>query len=234
MGSNEEGALHRRSIRSFVKRTGRLTQGQQYALQHYWPLYGVDFNPRHQLDFTRLFASSGCVKLEIGFGNGDSLVEMASRDGNCSYIGIEVHDPGVGHCLKRIHEEKLGNLKLISHDAIEVLENMIPRESLDTVFLFFPDPWHKKKHHKRRIVNRHFRDLLIQVMKPGATLHMATDWLDYAEHMAQDLFSDSRFQNLGNERGFSQKPEYRPQTKFELRGKRLGHGVWDLLFKKSG
>lgn len=224
--------IRKRSIRSFVKRTGRLTRGQQYALEHYWPQYGLNFEPEKLLNLNRVFTHSNCVKLEIGFGNGDSLVEMARQDAGCNYFGIEVHDPGVGHCLNRIHEELLDNLKLISHDAIEVLENMIPEDSLDAVFLFFPDPWHKKRHHKRRIVNQHFRDLLIRVMKPGAVLHMATDWLDYAGHMAEDLFSDSRFENQGNKQGFSQKPEYRPETKFEQRGKRLGHGVWDLLFKK--
>lgn len=223
---------HKRSIRSFVKRTGRLTRGQQYALEHYWPIYGLDFQVQEALDFKQVFAHSNCVKLEIGFGNGDSLVDMAKQDSACNYIGIEVHDPGVGHCLGRIHEEGLSNLKLMSHDAIEVLEHMIPAASLDAVFLFFPDPWHKKRHHKRRIVNQQFRDLLVRAMKPGAILHMATDWLDYAEHMAEDLFSDARFENLGNDQGFSPKPAYRPQTKFERRGMKLGHGVWDLLFRK--
>lgn len=231
-GGNRQGVLHKRSIRSFVKRTGRLTRGQQYALKHYWPKYGIDFDTQLRLDFNRVFNNPSCVKLEIGFGNGDSLVDMAQQDAACNYIGIEVHDPGVGHCLNRIHEEGLENLRLMSHDAIEVLELMMPPDSLDAVFLFFPDPWHKKRHHKRRIVNLALRDLLCKTMKPGAVLHMATDWLDYAEHMAEDLFSDSRFENMGNEQGFCPKPTYRPQTKFEQRGKKLGHGVWDLLFKK--
>jgi tRNA (guanine-N7-)-methyltransferase len=235
-GSGDEDHLHdhvrKRSIRSFVKRTGRLTRSQQHALEHYQSLYGLEFQAQSALDFKHMFAHSNCVKLEIGFGNGDSLVEMAQKDAGCNYIGIEVHDPGVGHCLNRIHEEGINNLKLISHDAIEVLQHMIPAGTLDAVFLFFPDPWHKKRHHKRRIVNQQFRDLLIQTMKPGAVLHMATDWLEYAQHMAQDLFSDPRFENMGNDQGFSPTPEYRPQTKFERRGMRLGHGVWDLLFRK--
>jgi len=223
--------IHKRSIRSFVKRTGRLTVGQQHALDHYWSNYGIEFQPDQLIDLTQLFPGLDCFKLEIGFGNGDSLVEMAAQDPDCGYIGIEVHTPGVGHCLNQIHQHKLKNLKLISHDAIEVLESMIPAGSLDRVFLFFPDPWHKKRHHKRRIVKQQFRDLLVKVLKPGAVLHMATDWQDYAEHMAADLFSDPRFRNLGDESGYSQKPDYRPITKFERRGQRLGHGVWDLQFK---
>ena len=222
-----------RTIRSFVKRTGRLTKSQRYALEEYWPCYGIDFQPDQQVDFSALFTNPGCIKLEIGFGNGDSLVEMANKDPSCCYIGIEVHDPGVGHCLKRIHDQGLTNLKLISHDAVEVLESMIPVASLDAVFLFFPDPWHKKRHHKRRIVNQAFRDVLVNVMKTGAVLHMATDWLDYAEHMAGELLSDVRFSNTGNEFGFVDKPQYRPETKFERRGLRLGHEVRDLVFRKK-
>ena len=225
--------LHKRSIRSFVKRTGRLTAGQKHALEHDWPLYGLAYSADRQLDFAEIFPGKSCIKLEIGFGNGESLVQMAQQNTDCGYIGIEVHEPGVGHCLKLIHDQGLVNLRLIAHDAIDVLEHMIPAASLDRVFLFFPDPWHKKKHHKRRIVNQHFRDLLHCAMKPGAVLHMATDWQDYAEHMAEDLFSDPRFENLGNTAGYCDKPDYRPLTKFEQRGQRLGHGVWDLQFQKS-
>ena len=221
----------KRSIRSFVKRTGRMTHGQRHALEHHWAAYGIDYDPAHRLDLKELFPGLGCFKLEIGFGNGDSLVQMAQADPGCGYLGIEVHEPGVGHCLNQIHEQQLTNLKLMSHDAIEVLQHMLPADCLDHVFLFFPDPWHKKRHHKRRIVNQQFRDLLVKVMQPGAVLHMATDWQHYAEHMADDLMSDARFENLGNGRGYSEKPDYRPETKFERRGQRLGHGVWDLLFR---
>jgi len=222
-----------RTIRSFVKRTGRQTEGQKYALEHYWPLYGLDFKENSLLDFSQLFPAAGGIKLEIGFGNGDSLVQMAQQDADNGYIGIEVHTPGVGHCLKQLHDAGLNNLRLISHDAIEVLETMIPAGSIDRVLLFFPDPWHKKKHHKRRIVNHQFRDLLIRVLKPGGVLHMATDWQEYAEHMASEMLADLRFANLGDEKGFVKKPDYRPDTKFERRGLRLGHGVWDLLFVKA-
>ena len=231
---NEAGpTVFKRSIRSFVKRTGRITTGQQHALDHYWCIHGIDFNADQAVDLAKLFPSYPCVKLEIGFGNGESLVTMASQDPACAYLGVEVHDPGVGHCLKLIHDRDINNLKLFRHDAIDVMEYMLPPDCLDRVFLFFPDPWHKKKHHKRRIVNLHFRDLLIKVMKPGAVLHMATDWQDYAEHMLDDLSGDQRFENLASDHGYSQKPDYRPMTKFEQRGQKLGHGVWDLLFRKK-
>jgi tRNA (guanine-N7-)-methyltransferase len=231
--SDNESALKKRLVRSFVKRTGRKTEGQRYALEHYWPLYGVEFEADKKLDFSTLFPGLSGVKLEIGFGNGDSLVQMAQQDSAHGYIGIEVHTPGVGHCLAKLHEAGLQNLKLISHDAIEVLELMIPENSLDAVFLFFPDPWHKQRHHKRRIVNQYFRDLLVKALKPGGRLHMATDWQNYAKHMASEFLGDERFQNLGDEQGYSPKPDYRPTTKFERRGHRLGHGVWDLLFARN-
>ena len=234
MNTVDQSAVKRRSIRSFVKRSGRLTPGQEYALTHYWPDYGIDYCADTLIDVHQDFAGFDQLKLEIGFGNGESLVQMALADTQSAYIGIEVHEPGVGHCLKRIQEEGVSNLRLMTHDAIEVLQHMLPEQCLDRVFLFFPDPWHKKKHHKRRIVNQLFRDLLFKALKPGAVLHMATDWQEYAEHMAEDLFSDDRFINLGNEQGYCDRPDYRPLTKFERRGQRLGHGVWDLMFQKKG
>ncbi len=230
-GQNEVG-IHKRSIRSFVKRSGRLTPGQQNALEKYWPLYGLNYSKDNLLSSKTLFPNQSCLKLEIGFGNGESLVHMAQQDKDCGYLGIEVHEPGVGHCLKQIHEHGLENLKLASHDAIEVIENMLPLNSLDAVFLFFPDPWHKKRHHKRRIVNQQFRDLIFERLKQGAILHMATDWFEYAEYMAEELLSDQRFRNTGGENGFCQKPDYRPITKFERRGMKRGHGVYDLKFEK--
>jgi len=223
--------FHARKIRSFVKRTGRQTERQKNALEQYWSVYGLPYE-KMMLNFARLFPGSSGVKLEIGFGNGDSLVQMASHDESHGYIGIEVHTPGVGHCLYGIQEKQLKNLRLISHDAIEVLESMIPVDSIDRVFLFFPDPWHKRRHNKRRIVNEVFKDLLFKVMKPGAVLHMATDWQDYAQHMAAEMLADERFCNMGDDQGYTQKPAYRPTTKFERRGMKLGHEVWDLMFKK--
>lgn len=220
-----------RTVRSFVKRTGRQSDRQKQALQQYWPEYGIEYADS-LLDFSQLFPELSDIKLEIGFGNGESLLQMAQQDTASGYLGIEVHTPGVGNCLNLIHDEKLTNIHLMTHDAIDVLQSMIPDNSLSAVFLFFPDPWHKKRHHKRRIVNNVFKDLLVKTLKPGGVLHMATDWQDYAKHMATEMLVDSRFHNLGNELGYCEKPDYRPTTKFERRGQRLGHGVWDLMFEK--
>jgi len=229
----QEPAIQRRSIRSFVKRAGRITTAQKAALKECWPQYGLEYEQGSVLDFAQLFPGLEKIKLEIGFGNGDALVQMAAQDPHSAYLGIEVHEPGVGHCLHQLQQGQLNNVRLIAHDAVEVLEHMIPAGSLDRVFLFFPDPWHKKRHHKRRIVNAYFRELLVKCLKPGADLHMATDWQDYAEVMAEEMLADARFENLGDAEGYSAKPGYRPETRFERRGQRLGHGVWDLLFRKK-
>ena len=232
MANPADAALRERPIRSFVKRSGRKTEGQRHALTHYWPQYGIEYDASQALDLSKLFPAAKGVKLEIGFGNGESLVQMAQHDPDFGYIGIEVHTPGVGHCLARLHEAGLDNLRLISHDAIEVLTNMLPANALDALFLFFPDPWHKKRHHKRRIVNAVFRDQAARVLTAGGRLHMATDWRDYARYMAREMLADERFCNLGDEQGFCPKPAYRPTTKFERRGQRLGHDVWDLCFQR--
>ena len=221
-----------RAIKSFVLRSGRLTPGQKNALENYWPKFGLDF--KHEpLDLNQLCNGYGALKLEIGIGNGDALISMAANDTNSLYIGIEVHQPGVGRCLNNIQKTGLSNVRLIAHDAIEVMQYMLPPESLDRIFLFFPDPWHKKRHHKRRIVNRQFRDLGHGLLKPGGCFHFATDWQNYAEHMAVELLSDTRFANQGDEQGYCRRPAYRPVTHFEQRGRNLGHGVWDLLFEKA-
>ncbi len=224
-------APRRRSIRSFVKRSGRLTPGQQRALDQLWPKYGIP-SGEAVLDLPALFPGKSGFVLEIGFGNGESLIEMAAAEPQLGFIGIEVHEPGVGHCLKGLHERGLDNLRLMADDAIDILESRMPPASLDRVQLYFPDPWHKKRHHKRRIVNARFRDLVARALKPGGLLHLATDWQDYAEHMAAELLPDERFENRGDARGYAPRPEWRPQTKFERRGLRLGHGVWDLLFRR--
>jgi len=218
----------KRSIRSFVRRGGRLTPSQRNALQSFWPRYGLEF----QQGMPELPEGFDALKLEIGIGNGDALIQMASEDHRSLYIGVEVHEPGIGRCLNNIEKLGLDNLRLIRHDAVEVLEQMIRPGSLDRVLLFFPDPWHKKRHHKRRIVNRRFRDLVHRALKPGAVIHVATDWQDYAESIAQQFLEDERFDNLGDAEGYAEAPAYRPQTRFEQRGLRLGHGVWDLLFAK--
>lgn len=173
------------------------------------------------------------LKLEIGIGNGDALIHMAGADPGSLYLGVEVHEPGIGRCLNNIEQQQLNNVRLIRHDAIEVLEQMIEPAQLDRILLFFPDPWPKKRHHKRRIVNQRFRDLVQRVLKPGAAVHVATDWQDYAESIARQFLEDDRFANRGDASGYVVAPAYRPQTRFEQRGLRLGHGVWDLLFTKN-
>jgi tRNA (guanine-N7-)-methyltransferase len=218
-----------KSIRSFVRRGGRITPAQRQALESCWAHWGIDFGSR----VVELPAGFAALKLEIGFGNGDALIEMAASDPDSLYIGIEVHLPGVGRCLNRIEGQGLENVRLIRHDAIEVMETMLAPGSLERILLFFPDPWHKKRHHKRRIVNRHFRDLVYRSLEPGGAMHAATDWEDYAQWIAAEFLGDSRFVNQGDADGYCEKPAYRPRTRFEQRGRALGHGVWDLVFVKK-
>lgn len=225
-------STHPRAIKSYVLRSGRLTPGQQNALGLYWPKYGLEFAPA-RIDLGTMATGYTALTLEIGIGNGDALISMATNDRTSLYIGIEVHKPGIGRCLNNIEQHKLDNVRLISHDAIEVMEEMLGEQSLDRILLFFPDPWHKKRHHKRRIVNQHFRDLAFSCLKPGGVLHAATDWQDYATHIAAEFLGDQRFNNLGDESGYAQCPDYRPLTRFEQRGRKLGHGIWDLLFTKK-
>lgn len=222
---------HIRTIRSFVKREGRLTQGQQQALETQWPKYGVDYSAQ-LLDFSVLFNRNAETVLEIGFGNGDSLYEMAIASPEKNFLGIEVHRPGVGRLLSAIETSSCENLRVSNQDAIDVLDHQIPDESLERVQLFFPDPWHKKKHNKRRIVQDEFIQQLAKKLKPGGVFHLATDWQDYAKHMLSVLNNSELFENLSEDNTFVPKPAERPTTKFEKRGQRLGHGVWDLLFKK--
>jgi tRNA (guanine-N7-)-methyltransferase len=218
-------------IKSFVRRKGRLTTAQKNALAEYWPLYGLDYEMSGERisSVTRQFKT---VILEIGFGNGDALINMASNNPDTFYIGVEVHVPGVGSCLNNIAVNELANVRLISHDAIEVMQHMVPAQSLDKILLFFPDPWHKRRHNKRRIVNQKFRDLAFTLLKPGGCLHFATDWQHYARHMARELLADARFSNRGDSDGYAQRPDYRPLTRFEKRGLKLGHGVWYLVFQR--
>ena len=221
----------KRGIKSFVRRSGRLTAAQKRATTEYWPLYGIDYEMSDK-PVSNAAREYGSVYVEIGFGNGDALITMAGNNPDILFIGVEVYESGVGRCLNNIAINQLHNVKLIAHDAVEVMQYMIPPQSLDKILLFFPDPWHKKRHHKRRIVNQKFRQLTLKLLKPGGCLHLATDWQDYAEHMARELLSDARFANLGNSAGYAQRPGYRPLTKFEQRGLDLGHGVWDLVFQK--
>lgn len=231
-GEQAENTTYMRKIRSFVLREGRLTKGQQHALDTYWPDYGLQYQST-ALQLADVFGRSSAVVLEIGFGMGKSLVQMAKAAPEKDFIGIEVHRPGVGACLSDAVAQQVKNLRVFEHDAVEVLEDTIADNSLDTVQLFFPDPWHKKRHHKRRIVQPEFVQLLRRKLKPGGVFHMATDWENYAEHMLEVMQAAEGFSNLSADNTYVERPEHRPLTKFEQRGQRLGHGVWDLMYKKD-
>ncbi len=223
-----------RKIRSYVLREGRLTAGQERAFATLWPKFGIDFTPGQTLNLPAIFGNDHPRVLEIGFGNGASLAQMAANNPEQNYLGIEVHSPGVGRLLLDIEERGLTNLRVIRHDAVEVLERGIAPHSLDAAYLFFPDPWHKKRHHKRRILQPSLIQLLAVALRPGGIFHAATDWENYAEQMLQVLSAvDDLFENTAGPGKFSPRPDYRPVTKFEQRGERLGHGVWDLIFKRK-
>jgi len=218
-----------RTVRSFVRREGRLTPGQERALEELWPKFGID-EGEDTLDLVQLFGRDAPIVFEIGFGNGSSLATMAENQPDTNFIGVEVHRPGVGHLLKLIEEKKLTNLRIAGVDAVELLKDRIADNALDRLQLYFPDPWHKKRHHKRRLIQPDFLKLLAQKIKPGGNLHLATDWENYAQHMLAVLEASPEFINYTN--GFSPRPAERHLTKFEQRGLRLGHGVWDLLYRR--
>jgi tRNA (guanine-N7-)-methyltransferase len=223
----------RRPIRSFVLRQGRLTSAQERAFQDLWPRYGIDWSPGSPIDLAELYGNDRPVVLEIGFGNGDSLAEMAERDPGRNWLGIEVHGPGVGHLLLEIERRGLTNLRLVRHDAVEVLSQGIAPGALAGVQLFFPDPWPKRRHRKRRILTPELVDLLARAIRPDGIFHAATDWEPYAQQMLEILESRSgNFENLGGRGGFSPRPPTRPLTRFEVRGERLGHRVRDLMFRR--
>jgi tRNA (guanine-N7-)-methyltransferase len=228
----EKEGKYIRKVRSFVKREGRLTKGQASALEEFWPTMGLNHSDGI-IDFASLFNNSNPIVLEIGFGMGKSLVEMAKNAPELNFVGVEVHRPGVGACISLAQDEGVDNLKLFEHDAIEVLADCIPERSLTTVQLFFPDPWHKKKHHKRRIVSLEFVETIRQKLKVDGVFHMATDWENYAECMIEDMNSAPGYENLAVEGDFVPRPDSRPLTKFENRGNNLGHGVWDIQFKRQ-
>ncbi|THB86320.1 tRNA (guanosine(46)-N7)-methyltransferase TrmB [Pantoea allii] len=227
----DENGRPLRRIRSFVRRQGRLTKGQQQALDTLWPVMGVEYQPT-PVDLPALFGREAPVTLEIGFGMGASLVTMAQNTPHQNFLGIEVHAPGVGACLAAAKEADLQNLRVMCHDAVEVLEKMIPDNSLRMVQLFFPDPWHKARHNKRRIVQVPFAELVMRKLKLGGVFHMATDWEAYAEHMLEVMNSIDGYRNQSEQQNYVPRPETRPLTKFEQRGQRLGHGVWDLMFER--
>ncbi|MDP9043566.1 MAG: tRNA (guanosine(46)-N7)-methyltransferase TrmB [Pseudomonadota bacterium] len=220
-----------RGIRSFVLRAGRMGPGQVRALAELGPRYVLPYRAA-PADFEAAFGRDAPRVLEIGFGMGDATAAIAAALPGVDFIGVEVHAPGVGALLKQIGERRLGNLRLIQHDAVEVLQHMIAPASLAGVHVFFPDPWHKKKHNKRRLVQREFVRLVASRLAPGGYLHCATDWQPYALQMLEVLDGAVEFRNTAT--GFAARPAYRPLTKFEHRGLKLGHGVWDLVFELRG
>jgi tRNA (guanine-N7-)-methyltransferase len=223
-----ENSDNQRRIRSFVLRQGRLTKGQERALETGWPKHGLEYASQ-SIDLDMLFNRKESNKiLEIGFGMGDATAKIAQTLPSCDFIAVEVHTPGIGSLLKLIEELSLTNIRIIQHDAVEVLQNMLPDQSLDGVHIFFPDPWHKKRHHKRRLIQAEFVKLLCGKLKSGAYVHIATDWQEYAQWVLEVLNDESSLKNTA--RDYAEKPSYRPLTKFENRGIKLGHGVWDIVF----
>jgi tRNA (guanine-N7-)-methyltransferase len=219
----------RQSIRSYVLRQGRLTAAQQRAHEAFLPRFGIPYRDA-ALDLERAFGRSAPRILEVGFGMGETTAQVAARHPENDYLGIEVHTPGVGSLLKRIAAEGLSNVRVIQHDAVQVVEKMIAPGSLDAVHIFFPDPWPKKRHHKRRLIQPPFVALLASRLKGGACLHVATDWEDYAQQILDVLSAEPTLVNTAP--GFAPRPEWRPRTKFEARGVKLGHRVWDILFRR--
>lgn len=219
--------IQHRPIRSFVLRAGRLGTGQQKALEELGPRYVLPYQSA-PLDLAASFGREAPRVLEIGFGMGQATAEIAREHPDIDYLGVEVHTPGVGALLKLIGEQGIANLRIVQHDAVEVLRHMIPQAGLDGIHIFFPDPWHKKRHHKRRLIQPAFAQLLAERLRPGGYLHLATDWEDYARQMLEVLGATPLLRNSAET--YAPRPHYRPLTKFEQRGMRLGHGVWDLVF----
>lgn len=219
-----------KSIRSFVIRAGRITVGQKNAFDHWWPNYGLSLHDG-LLNPSRLFPNTAPLVLEIGFGMGESLLTMTRQEPDKNFIGIEVHPPGIGRLINAAGKEGIKNLRVYMADANDVLADCIPDRSIDRLQIYFPDPWHKKKHNKRRMIQPDFIQRVQQKLALGGILHLATDWENYAEQMLEVMLAAKGFTNLAEDGGYSSRPDYRPITKFEKRGERLGHGVWDLLFR---
>jgi tRNA (guanine-N7-)-methyltransferase len=225
---------HPRAIRSFVLRQGRITPAQQRAFEQHWRRFGVDYSGEPR-DLDALFGRRAPRVLEIGFGNGEALAWASGHDPDRDYLGIEVHRPGVGRLMNALaarDARDARNVRLWNHDAVEVLENEIPPDSLDEVRIWFPDPWHKKRHHKRRLIQPAFARLLASRVKLGGLLHLATDWADYAAQMREVLEAAPAWRNRRGDGGYAERPPWRIETRFEQRGVRLGHAVWDLLYDR--
>lgn len=229
MSEDDPTTPPRRAIKSFVTRAGRMGTGQIKALTELGPKFVLPYQA-HRLDLAATFGRSAPVVLEIGFGMGGATAEIAATLPDHDFIGCEVHEPGVGALLKLIDEKQLSNIRIVQHDAVEVLRDMVGEGVLAGVHIFFPDPWHKKRHNKRRLIQPAFVAPLVKHIAPGGYLHCATDWQPYAEQMLEVLSAEPALLNTAA--GYADKPAYRPLTKFEARGLRLGHGVWDLVFRK--
>lgn len=234
MSNNEldpsENLQNRRNIKSFVLRQGHMTAAQQRAIDTQWSKFGVDYRP-HKIDLNSTFQRTAPKILEIGFGMGTATATIAQRLPEVDFLAIDVHGPGVGNLLKLIQEENISNIRVMRHDAVEVVNTMLDSDSVHGIHIFFPDPWQKKRHHKRRLIQRPFIEQLLPKLESNGYIHLATDWEEYAEQMLEVLSSFDELNNTADD--FAPKPTYRPETKFESRGKRMGHGVWDLVFVKK-
>jgi len=230
--SEQKPPEQNRKIRSFVRREGRFTPAQRDAFERLWPTYGLDPN-QGKWNLAELFGREAPVILELGFGDGRVLKMQAARDPAIDFLGVEVHRPGVGRLMRELDEDDILNVRLACADGTEVLEHNIAEDSLSGLLIFFPDPWHKKKHNKRRLIQPAFIQMAVSRLKHGGILHMATDWEDYADQMLEVLNAELALENTITDGGFASRPVHRPVTKYEERGQRLGHGVWDLVFKKK-
>ena len=225
-----------RVVHSYVLREGRLTAGQRRALNELWPRYGVELPPTSAspapCNWREHFGRDAPLHFEIGFGDGGALVDLAQAHPQWNFIGAEVHRPGVGRLLLELDARQIENVRVFCADAVAVLKRAIGESSLDAAYLYFPDPWPKKKHHKRRLIQPPFIDLLAARLRPDARIHFATDWHEYAEFALEHLTQSPHLQNCADSGGFSPRPDTRPMTKFERRGMKLGHGVWDVVMRK--
>lgn len=221
-----------RTIKSYVLRAGRVSNRQQQGLDLWLPKYELTLGEQ-PWSLEQAFGRIADTVVEIGFGMGTSLATMAKNNPHINYLGIEVHRAGVGSLVADLHDEAINNVRIVAHDAVEVFRTQLQDNALAGVQIFFPDPWHKKRHHKRRLIQPEFISLLAQKIRPGGFIHCATDWQEYAEHILEVLTKNTSLHNQQNSGGYAPKPESRPLTKFELRGERLGHGVWDLMFIKN-
>ncbi|MEO7936564.1 MAG: tRNA (guanosine(46)-N7)-methyltransferase TrmB [Dokdonella sp.] len=231
VGREPEEIAEPRRVRSFVLRQGRITPAQSQAFDAHWSRFGLDYSS-HPIDLSTLFPRPAAVVLEIGFGNGEQLLHASIHESDRNFIGIEVHRPGVGRLMNALADANVENTRVSNHDAVEVLENQLAPGSLDEVRVYFPDPWPKKRHHKRRLIQPEFVELLATRVRPGGLLHLATDWAEYAGHMLEVVDSSPQWRNRAGLGAYSEMPAWRINTHFEKRGVRLGHGVWDLLYER--